>query len=400
MKTAKIVIDKNIGEADMWAAMFGDVATTFSSSDMSKFIQDNINAEQLEVEIHSDGGSVTQGFEIYDLLKNSGKKVKTIAYKANSIATVIFLAGEERVITKNAQFVIHNPFIDPMNLGFDGLTADDLFAIADDIKKCEDKIFSLYNEVLSLDENSQIEIRNLMKADTDLTADNALKFGFATSIINGGFATLKSLKNTAYTDKIAALIKTKNNNNMSDNKEVNNKLDAIANKLKNLFKAQNLTEEGEPMKVKNSTATAKDGSVMYFTEEALVAGIAVFSDEAMTTPIPDGIYEVEENEVYVTNGLVEKIELLGEDMKKKMDALENENSTLKTELENLKAENLAVKNQATETVNQLKELNTEFQNLKKIIPNDVKNLSTKNNSELSPAQKQSLKRKEMMNLGK
>jgi ATP-dependent protease ClpP protease subunit len=357
---------------------------------MSKFIQDNINADQLEVEIHSDGGSVTQGFEIYDLLKNSGKKVKTIAYKANSIATVIFLAGEERVITKNAQFVIHNPFIDPMNLGFDGLTADDLFAIADDIKKCEDKIFNLYNEVLSLDENSQIEIRNLMKADTDLTADNALKFGFATSIINGGVATLKSLKNTAYTDKIAALIKTKNNNNMSDNKEVNSKLDAIASKLKNLFKAQNLTEEGEPMKVKNSTATAKDGSVMYFTEEALVAGIAVFSDEAMTTPIP----------VYVTNGLVEKIELLGEDMKKKMAALENENSTLKTELENLKAENLAVKNQATETVNQLKELNTEFQNLKKIIPNDVKNLSTKNNIELSPAQKQSLKRKEMMNLGK
>jgi capsule polysaccharide export protein KpsE/RkpR len=98
--------------------------------------------------------------------------------------------------------------------------------------------------------------------------------------------------------------------------------------------------------------------------------------------------------------LVEKIELLGEDMKKKMAALENENSTLKTELENLKAENLAVKNQANETVNQLKELNTEFQNLKKIIPNDVKNLSTKNNIELSPAQKQSLKRKEMMNLGK
>ena len=364
MKTARIVIDKNIGEADMWAAMFGDVATTFSSSDMSKFIQDNISADQLDVEIHSDGGSVTQGFEIYDLLKNSGKKVKTIAYKANSIATVIFLAGEERVITKNAQFVIHNPFIDPMNLGFDGLTADDLFAIAEDIKKCEDKIFNLYNEVLSLDENSQIEVRNLMKADTDLTADNALKFGFATSIINGGVATLKNLKNTAYTDKIAALIKTKNNNNMSDNKEVNSKLDAIASKLKNLFKAQNLTEDGEPMKVKNSTATAKDGSVMYFTEEALVAGIAVFSDEAMTTPIPDGIYEVEENEVYVTNGLVEKIELLGEDMKKKMDALENENSTLKTELENLKAENLAVKNQATETVNQLKELNTEFQNLK------------------------------------
>lgn len=399
MKTAKIVIDKNIGEKDFFAQMFGDIATTFSSSDMSEFLNDNSDATNIEVEIRSDGGSVTQGFEIYDLLKNSGKVIKTIAYKANSIATVIFLAGTERVITKNAQFVIHNPFIDPMNLGYNGLTAEDLHAIADDIKQCEDKIFNLYKEVLSLDANSEIEVKNLMAADTDLTADNALKYGFATAIINGGETQLKALKNTAYSSKIAALLKDKNNNNNMDNKEIKSQLDKIAGSLKNLFKVNNLNENGEPIAVQDSTATAADGTVMYFTEDTLAVGVAVFSDEAMSTPIADGTYVVDGSDVSVVAGLVAQIETI-EDAKTKMANLETENSTLKAELENLKAENATVKASNETIVNELKTFKNEFENLKRIIPSDVKNLKDLPKGELTPAQKQNLRRKELMNLGK
>lgn len=399
MKTAKIVIDKNIGEKDFFAQMFGDIATTFSSSDMSEFLNDNSDATNIDVEIRSDGGSVTHGFEIYDLLKNSGKVIKTIAYKANSIATVIFLAGTERVITKNAQFVIHNPFIDPMNLGYNGLTAEDLHAIADDIKQCEDKIFNLYKEVLALDANSEIEVKNLMAADTDLTADKALKYGFATAIINGGETQLKALKNTAYSSKIAALLKDKNNNNNMDNKEIKSQLDKIAGSLKNLFKVNNLNENGEPIAVQNSTATAADGTVMYFTEETLAVGVAVFSDEAMSTPIADGTYVVDGSDVSVSGGLVAQIETI-EDTKTKLANLETENSTLKAELENLKAENATVKASNETIVNELKTFKNEFENLKKIIPSDVKNLKDLPAAELTPAQKQNLRRKELMNLGK
>lgn len=396
MKTAKILIDKNIGESDIFAQLFGGEPTSFSSDDMANFLKENSEAEQLDIEIRSDGGSVTHGFEIYDLLKNSGKKIKTIAYKANSIATVIFLAGHERVITKNAQFVIHNPFIDPSNLGYSGLTADDLFAIAEDIKKCEDKIFNLYNEVLNLDENSQIEVRNLMKADTDLTADNALKFGFATSIINGEGAKTVNLKNTAYTDKIAALVT--NNNNMD--KKVLDVFDSLNNKISKLFKAQNLDENGEPVanNVVNTTATADDGTVMYFTESAIAVGVMVFADEAMETPIADGTYSVSGQEVVISGGAVSTIETI-EDAKKKMENLQTENESLKNELENLKAENAKIVNANTETIESLKDLKNEFENLKKIVPNDVKNLNTKP-AELSAAQKQILKRKELLNLGK
>ena len=60
LKTVKLVIDKNIGETDVFAQMFGDITTTFSSLDMSKFLEDNSDATNIDVEIRSNGGSVTQ----------------------------------------------------------------------------------------------------------------------------------------------------------------------------------------------------------------------------------------------------------------------------------------------------------------------------------------------------
>ena len=184
-----------------------------------------------------------------------------------------------------------------------------------------------------------------------------------------------------------------------DNKEIKSQLDKIAGSLKNLFKVNNLNENGEPIAVQNSTATAADGTVMYFTKDALAVGVAVFSDEAMSTPIADGTYVVDGSDVSVVAGLVAQIETI-EDAKTKMANLETENSTLKAELENLKAENATVKASNETIVNELKTFKNEFENLKRIIPNDVKNLKDLPKGELTPAQKQNLRRKELMNLGK
>lgn len=392
MTVAKIFIKTDIGEPDFFAQAFGCEAMSFSAADMSKFLMDNADATEIEVDISSNGGSVTQGFEIYDLLKNSGKQITTRAYKANSIATVIFLAGSKREITKNAQFTIHNPYISPMNLGMDGLEADDLQAIADDIRACEDKIFNLYKEVIGFDATFEAEIKDLMKADTDLTSTNALKYGFATSIINGENTAAQNLTFGAYTDKIAAYItKNKTQNNMDVNK-ILAKFDAIENSIKKVFKAQNLNEDGTPIDPKkNSSATASDGTIMYFSESALAVGIAVFSDEAMTIPMPDGTYEVEMSEVTVVGGLISEMESMEA---KALAAMTAENADLKAQLATaLESTNAVVK--------ELKDLSTEVIALKAFIPSDVKNLNvdTTDRSKLSPAQLQNLRRREMMNLG-
>lgn len=394
MTVAKISISTDIGEPDFFAQAMGVDAMSFSASDMSKFLEANADATEILVEISSNGGSVTQGFEIYDLLKNSGKQITTKAYKANSIATVIFLAGSKREITKNAQFTIHNPYINPMNLGYEGLEADDLQAIADDIRACEAKIFNLYKEVIGFDATFEAEIKELMKADTDLTSTNALKYGFATSIINGENTAAQNITLGAYTDKIAAYItKNKSTKNNMDINKILAKFDAIENSIKTVFKAQNLNEDGTPIDPKkNSSATAVDGTIMYFSEAALAVGVAVFSDEAMTIPMPDGTYEVEMSEVTIVGGLVSEMESMEA---KKLAALTAENADLKAQLATaLESTNAVVK--------ELKDLSTEVIALKAFIPSDVKNLNvdTTDRSKLTPAQLQNLRRKEMMNLGK
>jgi preprotein translocase subunit YajC len=103
----------------------------------------------------------------------------------------------------------------------------------------------------------------------------------------------------------------------------------------------------------------------------------------MTIPATDGIYQIDGSEVYVTAGLVEKIETI-EDVATV--ALKLENSTLKAELEALKTTNATIEAANLETVNQLKEISTEFQNLKKIIPSDIKNIAKDSDKPKTKAQ--------------
>lgn len=351
-KTAKIVIDKNIGEFDEFAAMFGGEQPVFSSRDMRDFLDNNSDATELEVEIRSNGGSVTQGFEIYDMLTTSGKEITTIAYKANSIATVIFLAGNKRKISKNAQFVIHNPFIDPFALGFDGLTADDLLEISNEVRHSEEKIFNFYSEKLGLSEQLQNEIKDLMKQDSDLGSTKALQYGFATEVIESNTNSMQVVKSSAYTNKIAALLKDKQktNNKMVTQDEFNKEiggLKSILSEIKNLFSRKH---------VKNGVATLQDGSFMYFDGEAIAVGTAVFTDEAMTMPAEDGSYTASEGEtIVVAGGMVTEIMPVVEDtetvdsLKAKVADLEAKIATSASEKE------AAIEAAVAEVKNQFKE---------------------------------------------
>lgn len=389
MKTARIVIDKNIGLNPTAEEIKAGEEMTFSLLDMQNFIESNQDADILEVLLNTNGGSVTQGVAIYNLLlseKIKGKEIRTIAFKANSIGSVILAAGDVREVYSKSEIMIHFPFLQGDALKNENLTSEKLREITSEIVDAENQIFDIYKTALSLSDSEFLEVQNLMKSETDIQGEGALKYGFATHLIKNIAAQKIESKSFAYTDKIAAILKEKSNNKFMDNKEIKSGLDKIASSLKNLFKAQNLNEDGTPMEVKNTSVTAQDGTVMYFTESELAVGVMVFTDEAMTMPAPDGTYTVEGVDVSVVGGAVAQIETI-EDTKTQMANLTTENTNLKAELENLKAEKLAVENLNTETVNELKTLSTEFQNLKSIIPNDVKKINTDNSdAKLTPAQ--------------
>ena len=366
-KVGKIVIDKNIGEYDEFAAMFGESQPCFSSNDMRTAIDNNADADELEVEIRCNGGSVTQGFEIYDMLVNSGKTVTTVAYKANSIATVIFLAGTKRKISKNASFVIHNPYIDPYALGYEGLTADDLLEISEEVRQCEEKIFSMYVERLGLDETAQQEVRDLMKQDTDLGSDKALKYGFATEVISGNVSAMTLKSSACYSNKIAALLKDKHKQtiDMVTKEEFKNEIGGIKSilaDLKNLFSK----------KVKNGTAQMS-GTTVYFEGETVSEGTVVYTDEAMTTTVDPGTYTDESGNSVVVGegGVIESITLPTEDAT--VEQLQNKVADLENKLAQAEANKQTAIDAAVDQVqNAVKEKMLQVENklkdLEKFVP--------------------------------
>lgn len=332
---AKLTIDKVIGENDPFFEMMGIDSMCFSVSDMEAFLNANKDAESYEISVRSDGGCVRSGFEIYDLLKAAGKPIKTIGYRVNSIATVIFLAGDERELKKNAQFIAHNPWLDPMGIPAFKLTADEAQAIADEMRQAENKIKDFYAEKLQLDDAKKQELYSLMDKDVDMGADKALYFGFATSVTDGATS-------AGAMDKTASMIMAlslKNSANFKSKVDMDLKaqIDALKASNKSLLdKIKNF------LKIKNEQATLADGTVVYWEGE-LQEGTPLFLDEAMETPAPDGNHTLPDGTVVTTAaGIVTSITAPDgeniEDLKAQISDLTAKLAAKETEAANLKAE--------------------------------------------------------------
>jgi ATP-dependent Clp endopeptidase proteolytic subunit ClpP len=130
--------------------------------------------DSIRLHIHSRGGSVSEGFAIHDYIKSLGKPVETIIEGlCASIATVIALAGETRLMTPNSEFFIHNPWT-----GAEGDAAK-FIEVADMLSENETKLAEFYAKKTGKDVES---LRQLMAVETTLTANKALELGFITAI--------------------------------------------------------------------------------------------------------------------------------------------------------------------------------------------------------------------------
>ena len=146
------------------------------------FLKDIINQVKSQkmlayyVVINSVGGYVDEGFEIYDYLKGLQVPITTIAENVcASVATVIFMAGNERIVRDNCKFMIHAPSVTvPENLKSHEL---EMWTI--ELKKIDKKIIDFYATNTSLEKS---ELESLLKKDTYLTLDECKNFGFATQI--------------------------------------------------------------------------------------------------------------------------------------------------------------------------------------------------------------------------
>lgn len=145
-----------------------------------------ISAKELHVEINSPGGDVFAGTAMFNMLRawaKDGKQVVTkVSGVAASIASVIFLAGDKRVMPKNTFAMVHQPWTFAMG------NADDLREQADTLEKIGGGMVKTYMDRTGLSED---EVNALLAQDTWLSADEALEKGFATEISDEIKATAK-----------------------------------------------------------------------------------------------------------------------------------------------------------------------------------------------------------------
>lgn len=130
-----------------------------------------IKTPRITMHINSPGGSVFDGFQIFNVLRaHPAEKTAVVEGLSASIATVIMLAANKVRFAKNAQMMIHNPacavFGDSAYLRKQSAVLDDL----------RDSIVEIYREKTG---KTRAELIKAMDAETWLPAKEAKAWGFA-----------------------------------------------------------------------------------------------------------------------------------------------------------------------------------------------------------------------------
>jgi ATP-dependent protease ClpP protease subunit/8-oxo-dGTP pyrophosphatase MutT (NUDIX family) len=175
------------------AEYFAEGEKYFSYDDLEDFISNNYG-EPFEAVIKSPGGSVEEGFRIYDKLKSL--QVTTVAIVANSIASVIFLAGKVRKVTESTEMIIHNAWVAAESLSGEKLNVHSLGALSELFAATDSQILNVYTQIAG--DAKATKLLALMGKESRLDAKMALDFGFATELVDNTYSAI-SFKNKVLT---------------------------------------------------------------------------------------------------------------------------------------------------------------------------------------------------------
>lgn len=286
--------------------------------------------DTIDMRIFCNGGSVVEGWAIYDRLRQSGKKITcTIEGKAASMATIIMLAApkESRKAYENASFLLHNPWVPGWCLG-DQLNAKDLKNQSEEMQMWQDKMVDAYVERCECDRE---EIQALMDKDIFISTSEALRLGLISS-------TVAPISASASKRNIEQFINSKQQNPKAMEKKTEVKaslLDKILAKLgvKTLEEAEQAVAEpqakAEPKAMELNTA---DGQTLTVEREE---GDPQVGDKAS----PDGTFEMPDGKtIVVENGVITDIQTADNTDNDTVAKLQQQVAALKQQLNDTKAQ--------------------------------------------------------------
>lgn len=265
--------------------------------------------DTVRVEIDSPGGYAEEGLKIYDYLKGLNRNVTTVARnQCGSIASVIFMAGTERIAT--CDIFIHNPFLGDVAAPY--LTQDDLQDAYDYLEELKKKINAIYSSVSGVGKGG---LQALMDNETAITPEQAVTLGLATGTAEPG------AQNKAY----RPVAKTSDERVIKAINLITSKMKkkSFADRIKNLLNG----------KAKNIDMADKDGNTF---------SVDIPSDRESQLPevgdaaTPDGTYMMEDGTtIVIADGVVTEVQAAGtdeggaEDNATDVEALKAENAMLR-----------------------------------------------------------------------
>lgn len=160
MSPKQIRIDGVIGQAE------GEISAAWLRAELP-----TNGTDEIDISIHSEGGSVFEGFAMHDVLANyKGRKVVSVESTAFSIASFVAMAADEIEISPNGYFMLHNPRV--------SIEGDD-----DELGKKSTMIADLKTNMINAyakrTGKTTEEIQGVLKAETYFNATDAVAFGLA-----------------------------------------------------------------------------------------------------------------------------------------------------------------------------------------------------------------------------
>ncbi|NEM96156.1 head maturation protease, ClpP-related [Pontibacter burrus] len=318
-----------IGQIGEYEDEFGWIMPGFTAQQLDWFTGYDVNGhwtynteiEHITLHIDSPGGDVYEGYAIYNKLLRFREQGITVEVHVEglcaSVATIIALAASpgKLKMREASEWMTHKPMIPEVRMA----NSDELRELADSLESLNSTFFNLYARKTG---KTVDEIKELLKTDSYMSAEEAKAYGFVDEIITGPLP-------EAIQTEIEGKVKAVAFYNPKRNPIPNNKM-AITKEEKSLFskfkawlkdegkqapkpqakkptpKPKAEAEEEEDAPEVNQTETA-DGAIIYHEGE-LEQGTEVFADAELSEALEDGEYELaDERTIEVVDGAVANI---------------------------------------------------------------------------------------------
>jgi ATP-dependent Clp endopeptidase proteolytic subunit ClpP len=296
MEIYNLLINKDIGTDK------GELSADYVRSEISK--AQSQGSKEIKLIINSRGGSVYEGFSIYNDLQDAGLKITAYIHGfCGSIATLIASAASYVEMSETAQYMIHNA-----SGGAQG-TAHEIKSTAEALSQIDTILAQNYAKKTK---KSIEDIMSMMDKTTYMTPQQAKELGFVDAVRM----------------PIAAFGKFNDKIKMDNN---------FKNKIASAFKAIEEALTGtEPT---NFVEPLADGLTILYGEGEFEVGKAVYTDETMTTFAPEGEHALASGKII----LVDAAGVIVEIREIEVEIEANETEVLTAQVESLNAEITALK---------------------------------------------------------